>query len=132
MSHPHSSHISPKSPCFFSSQIVGIDVNPKKFALAKTLGCDECYNPMDHKETPMQQLLVKESPTGFGFDYTFDCTGNVAVMRSALEAAHRGWGEVRRPPCPPPYPPPAVVYARAGQVFDRERCGECPTPSKLV
>ena len=32
------------------------------------------------------------SPTGFGFDYTFDCTGNTDVMRSALEAAHRGWG----------------------------------------
>ena len=33
------------------------------------------------------------SPTGFGFDYTFDCTGNTEVMRSALEAAHRGWGQ---------------------------------------
>jgi S-(hydroxymethyl)glutathione dehydrogenase/alcohol dehydrogenase len=33
------------------------------------------------------------SPTKFGFDYTFDCTGNTEVMRSALEAAHRGWGQ---------------------------------------
>jgi len=35
---------------------------------------------------------VKESPSGWGFDYTFDCTGNTEVMRSALEASHRGWG----------------------------------------
>ena len=32
------------------------------------------------------------SPTGFGYDYTFDCTGNTEVMRAALECAHRGWG----------------------------------------
>ena len=36
---------------------------------------------------------MSASPTGFGFDYTFDCTGNTDVMRSALETAHRGWGE---------------------------------------
>ena len=41
----------------------------------------------------MQQVLVGESPTGFGWDYTFDCTGNTDVMRAALEAAHRGWGQ---------------------------------------
>jgi len=72
--------------------IVGIDVNPKKFALAKELGCTSCINPKDHDGKPMQQVLVGSSPTGFGYDYTFDCTGNTDVMRSALEAAHRGWG----------------------------------------
>jgi len=76
-----------------ASHIVGIDVNPNKFEMAKKLGCDVCYNPKDHGDEPMQQVLVKNSPTGFGFDYTFDCTGNVNVMRSALEAAHRGWGQ---------------------------------------
>lgn len=76
-----------------ASHIVGIDINPGKFALAKELGCDECYNPADYGDEPMQQVLVKNSPTGFGYDYTFDCTGNVNVMRSALEASHRGWGE---------------------------------------
>jgi len=75
-----------------ASHIVGIDFNPGKFELAKKLGCDVCYNPKDYADKPMQQVLVGESPTGFGFDYTFDCTGNTAVMRSALEAAHRGWG----------------------------------------
>jgi len=71
--------------------IIGIDVNPKKYELAKQLGCTECVNPKEH-EKPMQQVLVGMSPTGFGYDYTFDCTGNTDVMRSALEAAHRGWG----------------------------------------
>jgi len=74
-----------------ATTIVGIDVNPKKFELAKSLGCTACLNPKDF-DKPMQQVLVGESPTGFGFDYTFDCTGNTDVMRSALEAAHRGWG----------------------------------------
>merc|ERR1711937_269888 len=75
-----------------ASEIVGIDINPKKYELAKKLGCTKCLNPKDY-DKPMQQVLVGESPTGFGYDYTYDCTGNVAVMRSALEAAHRGWGE---------------------------------------
>merc|ERR1719188_1564842 len=56
------------------------------------LGCTKCLNPKDYPDKPMQQVLVGESPTGFGYDYTYDCTGNVEVMRSALEAAHRGWG----------------------------------------
>ena len=62
--------------------IVGIDVNPKKFALAKQLGCTECINPKDHSQ-PMQQVLVSTSPTGFGYDYTFDCTGNTDVRARA-------------------------------------------------
>jgi len=72
--------------------IVGIDTNPKKFEIAKKLGCTECVNPADHADKPMQQVLVGMSPTGFGYDYTFDCTGNTDVMRTALEASHRGWG----------------------------------------
>jgi S-(hydroxymethyl)glutathione dehydrogenase/alcohol dehydrogenase len=76
-----------------ATHIVGIDVNPKKFALAKELGCTDCLNPKDYGDEPTQQVLVRTSPTGYGYDYTYDCTGNVAVMRSALEAAHRGWGE---------------------------------------
>ena len=152
-----------------ASHIVGVDVNPSKFALAKELGCTACFNPKDHPGKPMQSVLVGASPAGWGFDYTFDCvrnppartqprprpiacglrldrrlraresraaqppapprapasgrrartvprphappvlaarleplprwcaacapqTGNTDVMRSALEAAHRGWG----------------------------------------
>jgi len=76
-----------------ASKIVGIDTNPKKFELAKQLGCDACVNPAEYPDESPTQVLVRTSPTGFGFDYTFDCTGNVQVMRSALEAAHRGWGQ---------------------------------------
>ena len=76
-----------------ASHIVGVDINPKKFELATELGCTECINSMDYPEEPIQKVLVRTSPTGHGYDYTFDCTGNVAVMRAALESAHRGWGE---------------------------------------
>jgi S-(hydroxymethyl)glutathione dehydrogenase/alcohol dehydrogenase len=75
-----------------ASHIVGVDINPRKFDLARELGCNECYNPAEYEEA-MQKVLVRTSPTGHGYDYTFDCTGNVNVMRSALESAHRGWGE---------------------------------------
>jgi len=75
------------------SRIVGIDINSGKFELAKQLGCDMCVNPKDHEGQNMNDVLIQLSPSGFGFDYTFDCTGNTAVMRQALEVAHRGWGQ---------------------------------------
>mmetsp|Transcript_34828 Transcript_34828/g.55450 ORF Transcript_34828/g.55450 Transcript_34828/m.55450 type:complete len:390 (+) Transcript_34828:65-1234(+) len=75
-----------------ATTIIGVDVNPKKYEIAKKLGATDCINPKDY-DKPVQQVLVEMSPTKFGFDYTFDCTGNTEVMRSALEAAHRGWGQ---------------------------------------
>jgi len=57
--------------------------------MAKELGATDCINPKDH-DKPIQQVLVGK--TQWGVDYTYDCTGNTQVMRSALEAAHRGWG----------------------------------------
>merc|ERR1712025_1123171 len=60
-----------------------------KKAVAEEFGATDFLNPTD-EDTPIQQRLVAE--TQRGVDYTFDCTGNVQVMRSALEAAHRGWG----------------------------------------
>jgi len=74
------------------AKIVGVDTNPKKFDIAKQLGCTECINPKDY-DKPIQQVLVEMSPTKFGYDYTFDCTGNTDVMRACLEASHRGWGQ---------------------------------------
>ncbi|CAM9912903.1 unnamed protein product [Pylaiella littoralis] len=73
-----------------ASRIFAIDTNAAKFDLAKRLGATDCLNPKD-SETPIQQILVKE--TKWGVDYTFEATGNTGVMRAALEAAHRGWGE---------------------------------------
>lgn len=73
-----------------ASKIIGIDLNPDKFKIAKELGATDCVNPKD-VEGPIQKYIAG-TMTQWGVDYTFDCTGNVAVMRSALECAHRGWG----------------------------------------
>lgn len=73
-----------------AGRIIAVDVDAKKFAMAKDFGATECVNPKDH-DKPIQQVLTEM--TGGGLDYTFDCTGNVAVMRSALEACHIGWGQ---------------------------------------
>ncbi|KAI9482570.1 formaldehyde dehydrogenase [Zychaea mexicana] len=73
-----------------ASRIIAVDTNPAKEKLAREFGCTEFVNPKDFNE-PIQQVLV--NMTDGGLDYTFDCTGNVHVMRSALEACHKGWGE---------------------------------------
>ena len=72
-----------------AAKIYAIDTNPKKFEAAADLGATDFVNPTDH-EQPIQQVIVGQ--TKWGLDYTFDCTGNTAVMRAALESAHRGWG----------------------------------------
>jgi len=74
-----------------AKRIFAIDTNPGKFDIAKKLGATDCVNPLDY-DKPIQQVLSGEL-TPWGIDYTFDATGNVNVMRAALEAAHRGWGE---------------------------------------
>ena len=68
-------------------RIVGVDLNEDKFDLAKSLGATDCVNGGGDVKS---KLLEMEK---WGYDYTFDCTGNVHVMRNALEVAHRGWGE---------------------------------------
>lgn len=68
--------------------IVGVDMNPEKFDMAKKLGCDDCVAPTSGQDIK-EVLLAKEK---WGFEFTFDCTGNVQVMRTALEVAHRGFG----------------------------------------
>ena len=64
--------------------------NPGTFEIATQLGATDCVNPLEH-DSPIQEVLV--GMTTWGLDYTFDCTGHTAVMRAALESAHRGWGE---------------------------------------
>ena len=73
-----------------ASDIVGVDLNESKFELAKTFGADFCVNPKTCTDDGRSALLERHK---WGYDYTFDCTGNVNVMRTALEVAHRGWGE---------------------------------------
>lgn len=73
-----------------ASRIIGIDINDSKFELAKKLGATECINPKDY-DKPIQEVIVEL--TDGGVDYSFECIGNVDVMRSALECCHKGWGE---------------------------------------
>lgn len=56
---------------------------------AKKFGANEFINPKDY-EKPIQEVLVEL--TDGGLDYTFECIGNVQLMRAALEACHKGWG----------------------------------------
>eukprot|EP01133_Synstelium_polycarpum_P004100 gene4100-4786_t len=70
--------------------IIGIDINPAKFENAKKFGVTECINPLDHEGKTIQQVIVEK--TDGGVDYSFECIGNVQVMRSALECCHKGWG----------------------------------------
>ena len=73
-----------------AGRIIAIDTNPDKFPLARQFGATDCVNPKDH-DKPIQQVLIEM--TGWGVDHTFECIGNVDVMRSALECCHKGWGE---------------------------------------
>jgi S-(hydroxymethyl)glutathione dehydrogenase / alcohol dehydrogenase len=73
-----------------AGRIIAIDTNPSKFGLARHFGATDCVNPKDH-DKPIQQVIVEM--TGWGVDHSFECIGNVGVMRAALECAHRGWGQ---------------------------------------
>ena len=74
-----------------AARIIAIDINPGKFELARQMGATDCVNPKDQPDTPVQQLIV--DMTDGGVDYSFECIGNVEVMRAALECCHKGWGE---------------------------------------
>ena len=73
-----------------ASRIIAIDINESKFELARKLGATDCINPKNY-DKPIQQVIVEL--TDGGVDYSFECIGNVQVMRSALECCHKGWGE---------------------------------------
>ena len=73
-----------------ASRIIAVDVNESKFEMAKKLGATDCINPNNYPN-PIQEVLV--DLTDGGVDYSFECIGNVHVMRSALECCHKGWGE---------------------------------------
>jgi S-(hydroxymethyl)glutathione dehydrogenase/alcohol dehydrogenase len=73
-----------------ASRIIAVDLNPSKWTMAKALGATDYVNPKDF-DKPVQQVIV--DLTNGGVDYSFECIGNVHVMRSALECCHKGWGE---------------------------------------
>jgi S-(hydroxymethyl)glutathione dehydrogenase/alcohol dehydrogenase len=74
-----------------ADKIIGIDINPGREAMAREFGLTDFINPRDIGADKVVQAIV--DLTGGGVEYSFDCTGNVQVMRQALECCHRGWGE---------------------------------------
>ncbi len=71
-------------------QIIGVDINPDKRPMAEKFGMTDFVNPNEIKGELVGRLVEL---TGGGADYTFECIGNVQVMRDALECCHKGWGE---------------------------------------
>jgi len=74
-----------------ADKIIGVDLNPAKAAMAKKFGMTDFINPQEIGSDKVVQAIV--DLTGGGADFSFDATGNVEVMRQALECCHRGWGE---------------------------------------
>ncbi|QSS64135.1 glutathione-dependent formaldehyde dehydrogenase [Histoplasma capsulatum] len=74
-----------------AGKIIVVDVNDKKESWARKFGATDFINPTKLDGKLIQDKLIEM--TDGGCDYTFDCTGNVSVMRAALEACHKGWGQ---------------------------------------
>ncbi|MCY3542243.1 MAG: S-(hydroxymethyl)glutathione dehydrogenase/class III alcohol dehydrogenase [Gammaproteobacteria bacterium] len=72
-----------------ADRIIGVDINPAKRELAEKFGMTDFINPK-HSENVVQEIV---DLTDGGVDYSFECIGNVEVMRQALECCHKGWGE---------------------------------------
>ena len=72
-----------------ADRIIGVDTNPSKQALAEKFGMTDFVNPSDTDDVVGAIVEL----TGGGVDYSFECIGNVDVMRQALECCHKGWGE---------------------------------------
>jgi len=72
-----------------ADRIIGVDLNPAREALARKFGMTHFVNPSDVRGDLVPWLVEL---TGGGADYSFECIGNVDVMRQALECCHRGWG----------------------------------------
>ncbi|MDO6459936.1 S-(hydroxymethyl)glutathione dehydrogenase/class III alcohol dehydrogenase [Granulosicoccaceae sp. 1_MG-2023] len=72
-----------------ASRIICVDLNPEKFEMAKALGATDFVNPKDLSVSTTEAIVEM---TNGGVDYSFECIGNVNVMREALECCHMGWG----------------------------------------
>ena len=90
-----------------AGKIIAIDINPDKFSLAEKFGATHFLNPNvsrcegdENAETRLEQRSLEKNIvdriielTDGGVDYSFECVGNVKLMRQALECCHKGWGE---------------------------------------
>jgi len=72
-----------------ANRIIGVDVNPQRRALAERFGMTHFVNPKEVEGDLVPYLVAL---TDGGADYSFECVGNVDLMRQALECCHRGWG----------------------------------------
>ena len=72
-----------------AARIIAVDINDSKWPMAKKFGATDFINP-SKLDKPVQQQII--AMTEWGVDYSFECVGNVGLMRAALECAHRGWG----------------------------------------
>ena len=72
-----------------ASRIIAVDINPDKWEIAKSLGATDFVNPKELSGTTTEAIIEM---TNGGADYSFECIGNVHVMREALECTHMGWG----------------------------------------
>jgi S-(hydroxymethyl)glutathione dehydrogenase/alcohol dehydrogenase len=73
-----------------AKRIIAIDINDGKKVMAMKMGATDFINPKAQTK-PIQQVIIEM--TEWGVDYSFECVGNVELMRAALECAHRGWGQ---------------------------------------
>ena len=73
-----------------AGRIIAIDINPDKLEMARSLGATDLVDSTEY-DVPIQDVIV--DLTDGGVDYSFECVGNVDLMRSALECCHKGWGE---------------------------------------
>jgi len=71
-----------------ASRIIGIDLNPAREAMARQFGLTDFINPKD-----VENVVATIVDMTGGVDYSFECIGNVKVMRQALECCHKGWGQ---------------------------------------
>jgi S-(hydroxymethyl)glutathione dehydrogenase / alcohol dehydrogenase len=76
-----------------ADKIIGVDVNPAREALARKFGLTHFVNPKQVAGDKVDLVAHLVELTGGGADYSFECVGDVDLMRQALECCHRGWGE---------------------------------------
>ena len=74
-----------------ASVIVGVDINSNRKNIAEKFGMTHFVNPNDFPDNKLQEKIIEI--TSGGADYSFECIGNVNVMRQALECCHKGWGQ---------------------------------------
>ena len=74
-----------------AERIIAVDINPDRETFARQMGATDFVNPKDY-DLPIHQFIV--DLTDGGVDYSFECVGNVELMRSALECCHKGLGSI--------------------------------------